>query len=318
MNTKQLVLSKLQYSSSYISGQLLADELNVSRASIWKAINALKKEGYNIDSVTNKGYRLISDSDVLSDKEILSCIKDYSEQVNIYTFKTVTSTNSLLKEMYDKGCPEYTLIVADEQTHGRGRLGREFYSPSKTGIYFSLLLKPDFTVSSSIKITSMTAVAVCDAINTLTGINPHIKWINDIFVNNKKVCGILTEASTNFESGELNYIIIGIGINISTINFPDNISDIAGSLNCNISKNLLVGNIINNLIHMYNNFSDDSYIKKYKEYSLMKDKEISYVKNGRIFTGKVIDINDRCELIVDDHKGNIITLNSGDISIKSF
>ena len=316
MTTKQLVLQRLQNNNSYISGQSLADELNVSRASIWKAINALKKEGYNIDSITNKGYKLISDMDVLSKDEILKSIPDYSDLVTLYTNPTVTSTNTVLKDLYEKNTPEFTLVVADGQTDGRGRFGRNFYSPEKTGIYFSFLLKPSFTVTSSIKITSMTAVAVCDAIKLLTNVHPKIKWINDIFVDNHKVCGIFTEASNNFESGALNYIVIGFGINISTMDFPSDIQNTAGSLNCQVSRNELIGTIINNLIHMYNNFSDESYVKKYKDYSLMINKEICYKQNGNTFTGTVISINDNCELVVKDSNGSIITLNSGDITCK--
>lgn len=315
LTTKQSVLEKLQNNIEYISGQDLANELNISRASIWKAINSLKKDGYLIDSINNKGYKLLSEKDVLLAKEIKNCIPNFKDFITIYNYSSVTSTNTMLKNLFEKGTPEFSLVVADTQTEGRGRLGRTFYSPEKTGIYFSILLKPNFTISESTKLSALTATAVCDAIKKLTELNPEIKWINDIYLNNQKVCGILTEASSNFESGELNYVIIGIGINISTTYFPDNISDSVGSLNCSISRSQLIGEIVNNIITIYKSFNDTSHINKYRQYLNIINKSISFKHNNKLYTGKAVSINDDGRLLVNLNDNSNILLSHGEIKI---
>lgn len=318
MSLKDNILEELKNNRDFISGQALADKYNVSRGAIWKSINTLKKDGYVIDSVTNKGYKILSQDNVISSDEIKLYLGEYSNNINIQIFDSIDSTNTKLKSMATEGAPEHTLIIANHQTNGHGRFGRNFYSPSQTGTYFSLLLKPDFNITSATLITSMTAVAICKSIELLTGKTPGIKWINDIYLDNKKIAGILTEASTDFETGMIHYIIIGIGINISTKDFPDEIADKAGSLGENISKNKLISSIISNIYDMYYRLPDSGFINTYRHYSIMIGKSITYKIKNVTHTGTVTGIDDFGGLIVLSKNGDTVTLTSGEVTILSF
>lgn len=317
MNLKTDILTELKNSTNYVSGQTLALKYNVSRNAIWKSISALKNEGYIIDSITNKGYKLISDN-VISTSEIHSLLGLYSSKITICFFNTVESTNTTLKSLYENGADEHTIVISNCQTNGRGRFGREFYSPFGTGVYFSLLLKPDCEMSESTLITSMTGVSICKAIESLTMKHPGIKWMNDIYIEDKKIAGILTEASSDFESGMIHYLIIGIGINISTETFPPEISEKAGSIGENISKNLLIAEIIKNFYDMYYKLPNADFIEDYRNYSIMLNKTITYRQKNKTRTGIVTGINDAGGLIVRNSGGNISTLTSGEVTILSF
>lgn len=318
MSLKFNVLNELRENNGYfISGQYLADKFNVSRGAVWKSINLIRDEGYKIESVTNKGYRIISENDVISEDEIKYYLKEYSDDINIMVYDSVDSTNNMLKRMFIDGIPDNTLIIADEQTNGKGRFGRSFYSPAKTGLYFSLLIKPELDTSTAVLITGIIAVAICRAIETLTDKHPGIKWINDIYLDNKKIAGILTEASSGFESGKFDYIIIGVGINLSTDNFPDELAGIAGSLNSDISKNHLIGNILHNFYDIYYSLPDTKYMKEYKKYSILINHNISYNIENVTYSGKVIGIDDSGGLIISNSNG-ITTLKSGEVTIIDF
>lgn len=318
MSLKVKVLNELKENSGcFISGQYLADKFNVSRGAVWKSIKSIRDEGYKIESVTNKGYRIVSENDVISKDEIKYYLKEYSNDINIIIYDSVDSTNNMLKRMFIDGISNNTLIIADEQTNGKGRFGRSFYSPAKTGLYFSLLIKPELDTSTAVLITGVIAVAICRAIETLTGKHPGIKWINDIYMDNKKIAGILTEASSSFESGKFDYIIIGVGINLSTDNFPDELAEIAGSLNSDISKNQLIGDILNNFYKIYYSLPDTDYMKEYRKYSILINHEISYNIENVTYSGKVIGIDDFGGLIISNSNG-ITTLKSGEVTIIDF
>lgn len=198
-----------------ISGEEIAKKLNISRTSIWKAINALRSEGYTINAVTNKGYSLATNTDFISKEGISLYLNNEYSNIDIYTYKLVSSTNDVAKTLALNGAKHGTVIISEEQSAGKGRLGRVFYSPANTGIYMSIILRPNLTAMDSVLITTSASVAICNAIQKVTGIECQIKWINDIYLNNKKVGGILTEASTNFESGTIDYLILGIGLNFN-------------------------------------------------------------------------------------------------------
>lgn len=319
MSVKEQVLKKLLENNNYISGQSLADECSVTRNSIWKAVNSLKSDGYEISSVPNKGYQLLSSNNTLSLSEINTYLGQYSNYVNIQLYDSISSTNSMLKGMADNGVQDKTLIIANEQTNGKGRYGRSFYSPAKTGVYFSLLLRPDnFYLTDSTLLTTLSAVAICNSIIELTNFNPKIKWVNDIFIDDKKICGILSEATTDIESGMIEYVIIGIGLNVSTELFPSSLANKAGSLNCNISRNKLIGTIIVNILYLYNSLPSTSFMSKYKDYSLMINKDILYKKNNVTLSGKVIDIDNNGHLIIVDSNNNTQVLNSGEVTLLSY
>ena len=211
-NTKSQVLELLtENSGKFFSGEEIATELGVSRNAVWKAVNSLKFEGYKIEAVKNKGYALSSTTDVISVKGIKKYLKS---DLDIEVYKEVTSTNTMLKERGSQGAKEGQVIIANMQTAGRGRIGRTFHSPSDTGIYMSILLRPtDLIPQDAVKITTLAAVCACEAIENVSGKSAAIKWVNDIFMDGLKVCGILTEAAMSLESGNLDYVVLGIGLN---------------------------------------------------------------------------------------------------------
>lgn len=295
-----------------ISGQDLADQFGVSRNAVWKAINSLKHQGYEIISSTNKGYRLSPDCDILSSDEIKAYLDDKS--LEIYTYDTLDSTNNEAKRLLIDNSKSNFVITAENQTSGRGRFGRDFYSKKEMGLYFSLVLSPDKDFNSIVGITSYAAVCVADAITELTKKSPQIKWVNDIFIDGKKVCGILTEAVSDFESGNVSNIVIGIGINIKACKLPEKLKSTVGFLNYNEPvKNRLSAVIINKLLEF--STQKNNYIDKYKQYSMILGKEISYIKNGCEFHGTAADIDSSGGLlVVNGNKSEI--LKSGEISIK--
>ena len=305
-----------------VSGDEIAKTLNLSRTSIWKAINLLRDDGYTINAVTNKGYSLEDNTDIISKEGIsLYLNKDFSN-VDIYIYKTTSSTNEVAKKLALSGAKHGTVVISEEQTQGKGRMGRSFYSPANTGIYMSIILRPTLTAMDSVLITTSSSVAICDAIHKVTGIECQIKWINDIYINNKKIGGILTEASTNFESGTIDYLILGIGINFNNPkdDFPDNLKEIAGSLykgNSNgINRNMLCAEILNNILSIIPKIKDYDFISEYKKRSIILNQEIMYISGGIYSKGKAIDINNDGSLVIKHDDGSIKILNSGEVSIR--
>lgn len=345
MSTKGNILKALEENKGIsISGEELASRLSVSRAAVWKAIQELRKEGYRIDAITNKGYSLSQNSDVLSVEGILPYIKEPDMSNRIHVFKTVESTNLTAKRMALDGAQSGTVIIAEEQTKGRGRMGRSFYSPASSGIYMSFILTPRFDPAKSVLITTAASVAVCKAIENITGIVCQIKWVNDVYMEGKKICGILTEAVTDFESGHIEYIVLGIGINYSTTAFPTELSGIARSLfedqpfsatdsqseGCRIpvegnSRNRLIAEVINQVLEINENLESREFIKDYKARSFVLGKEIRIIPTVRseqdrdLSEGVIamaVDIDGDGGLIVQYKDGSVKTLNTGEISIR--
>ncbi|MBE5925509.1 MAG: biotin--[acetyl-CoA-carboxylase] ligase [Lachnospiraceae bacterium] len=242
---------------------------------------------------------------------------DDLQNIDIHIFDSIDSTNTYLKKICNSTNGEFTTIIANEQTNGRGRLGRNFFSPADTGIYMSFEIKPDMHISDATFITTATSVAVCKAIENVTNLNPKIKWINDIYIDNKKVCGILAEAVTDVNTGVLQSIIIGIGINVATSKdiFPDEIKDVATSLNKDIDRNQLIASILNHFYIIYNN-SSATYMNEYKSRSLIIGKKIYYIKNGQNYYATALDFTDNGGLIVKNDNGTVETLTSGEISLR--
>ena len=337
MSTKGNVLKALEENKGLtVSGEELASQLNLSRASIWKAIQELRKEGYRIDAITNKGYCLSQDSDVLSIEGILPHVTGPFMSDRIHVYKSVESTNLTAKRMALDGAPYGTVVIAEEQTKGRGRMGRSFYSPPSSGIYMSFILEPRFDTAKSVLITTAASVAVCIAIEKVTGIPCQIKWVNDIYIGEKKICGILTEAVTDFESGHIDYIVLGIGINYSTAQaaFPKELSGIAGSLfdgekqTCddNISRNRLIAEVINQVSDINSRLESREFISDYKSRSFVIGKEILIIPTIRADKERNLtegirataeDIDGDGGLVVRYPDGSSSTLNSGEISIRT-
>lgn len=340
MSTKKNVLKALEENKgTTISGEELARRLNLSRAAVWKAIGELRKEGYPIDAITNKGYCLSPDSDLLSAEGISLHLTVPLAAGSIHVFKTIESTNLTAKKMALEGAPEGTVIIAEEQTKGRGRMGRSFYSPLSRGIYMSIILKPRFDASQAVLITTAASVAVCRAIERVTGISCTIKWVNDIYARGKKVCGILTEAVTDFESGQIEYIVLGIGINYSTSaeEFPEELSEIAGSIfNGTVgesnsedgllpSRNRLAAEVINEVLGLNEALESRNFIQEYRDRSMILGKEIRILKPGgshevRDFSEGIpayaLDVDQDGGLVVRYEDGTCATLSSGEVSIR--
>ena len=222
------ILKLLKETDGYVSGQELCRRFGVSRTAVWKVINQLKEEGYEIEAVRNRGYALKGAGDVLSEAELLSCLKtEWAGGRTVY-FDATDSTNVQARRLAEAHAPHGTLVVSDRQDGGKGRRGRSWASPSGVGIWMSLILRPEIAPSSASMLTLAAALAVREGIQEETGLSPLIKWPNDLVLNGKKICGILTEMST--ELMEIQYVITGIGINVNQREFPSEIRDTATSL----------------------------------------------------------------------------------------
>ena len=312
MSVKQNVIALLEENrSKVIYGQELANQLHVSRAAIWKAIKTLKEEGYNIEATPNKGYVLLENSDVLSKQGIAYYL---TEEIDIFSYKTIDSTNTQMKKLAINGGKNHSVIVSEEQSAGRGRFGRSFYSPAQKGVYMSVLLKTGDSLQNATMITIKTAVAVRRAIAKLYDIEVAIKWVNDLYYRGKKVCGILSEAISDFESGMIEAIIIGIGINVSTDNFPLEIASIATSLGLQeANRNQFIAEILNQLFAII----DEDFklvLNEYRMASCVLHKQITFNQKGEQFTGLVREINDLGNLVVSSNGAEMV-LTAGEVSI---
>lgn len=322
MELKQQVLKILEENrGTSVNGSKLANELFVTRSSIWKAVKSLQKDGYRIEAVTNKGYCLLSKNDIVSAESIAPYLKGAAVDFALDVRQTVTSTNTVAKELAAKGAKEGTVVIAIEQTEGRGRMGRSFYSPNTSGIYFTLILRPKLNLEDSLLITTATAVAVAKAIDSIAKVKASIKWVNDIFVGEKKVCGILTEASLNFESGRLEYAVVGIGINIGTKDFPEEIKQIAGSIFENKPDNspvtsMLVAEVLNNMADCMNSLTDKKYLEEYRKRSFLIGKSILVLKGKEVIPAKAITIDEKARLVVEYDDHTIEALISGEVSVR--
>ncbi len=320
MTVKEHILKLLENNrGKYYSGQDIAEEINVSRAAVWKAVKQLQADGYRIDAVSNKGYCMSDDNDIISADSIKKYLTVPINNIEVY--KTVTSTNDLAKQYALDLKPEGTVIVAREQTAGRGRKGRSFYSPMSTGVYISVLLRPELTAEKTLYITTAAAVAVAKAIEKISGKEAKIKWVNDIFVDGKKVCGILTEGAIDFETGKMQYAVLGIGVNIKKPenDFPSEIQNIAGSVFDTTDKevsSIIVAEILNNFMNYYKNLANKPFYEEYKKRMFLIGKHLTVYSGKDSYPAVAIDLDEELSLVVKDENGNIKKLNTGEVSIK--
>ena len=325
MTTKEAVLQALRScSGQYISGEELSAQLKVSRTSIWKAIKSLREEGHIIEAVTNNGYMLIHNNRRLTESGIRQGLSENNKDIEIHVYDTVSSTNAEAKRLALEGAPDGTLVVSGQQTAGRGRLGRSFYSP-KEGIYLSVIIRPRFDVSKSVLITCAAAVAVAESVKEIAGKDARIKWVNDVYVDDRKVCGILTEGITDFESGQIEAVIIGIGVNTDVSNFPDDLKRIAGAVDGDYSASELAGAIASRTIDYAHNIEERTFIDSYRSMSTVIGKKITVYKGqykvnpedeieGAAAEVKTIDDDGRLIVVYED--GTEEALSSGEITIR--
>ncbi len=303
-----------QNRGSAVSGSEMAERFNVTRNGIWKAINSLKNDGHNIVTVSRQGYCLTSESDILTAVGIKRGLRR-NDDIKINILSETSSTNNDAKRLISEGLSGYTLVVADKQTLGRGRMGRSFFSP-EGGIYMSLAFGVDGgNISNALRLTASAAVAVCLAVEKLCGEKPQIKWVNDVFIDGKKICGILTEGISDFETGRISSVIIGIGLNCGNAKIPDELSEIVGVINRNgVPRCKFIGEIVSNLIDFIEGKVE--FIEDYRDRSLVLGKKISYTKNGieRLATAEHVDYDGG--LIVRHDDGSTLLLSTGEISVR--
>lgn len=321
---KEEILKLLkQNCDSFISGQEICEQLGVSRTAIWKYINVLKEQGYEIESISKKGYKLISAPDILTYDEVEPLLKTKFIGRKIIYFDSVDSTNSKAKELASAGEVDGTLVISEVQTMGKGRLGRSFISPKGKGIWMSIILRPEIDPMSAAVITQISAAAVNLAASEMN-IKTLIKWPNDIIINRKKVCGILTEMSA--ELTNINYVILGIGINVNVDEeeFTGEVKNVATSFKVetgkSISRKELLSKFLNNFEELYEdliiNNNIERTIKICRENSALIGKEINVIKRGINTKAKALDINDEGLLVVQYEDGKIESLISGEVSIR--
>mgnify|MGYP003615794596 FL=1 len=306
-----------------VSSSEITGELGITRSAVFKIINELKKQGFDIESIHHRGYRLGNEKDIISPEIINEIIEKEGKNRRIQYFKRIDSTNKFTKKILMEGESYPDIIIANEQEQGRGRLGREFYSPKGTGIYCSFILDPFIKIENSILVTVAASVAVSRAIEKVTKKDTRIKWINDIYIDDKKVCGILTEAVTDFETGIIGKIILGIGINFNTPSesFPDEITDRASSVfmddTFGVTRNQLIAQLIIEIDECMNDIENDEIIRYYRNKSLVLGKmlEITYFGQEKPIQGKAVDI-DRNGFLIIETKNGLLTLNSGEVSIR--
>ncbi|MGV8981377.1 biotin--[acetyl-CoA-carboxylase] ligase [Clostridium sp.] len=322
MKGKILKLLK-ESGNEFVSGQKISEELGVSRAAIWKYINIIKEDGYKIEAISRKGYRIISSPDILTFEEIKDYLSTDYIGKNLIYYDSIGSTNSKAKELAEGGEQHGTVIVSEEQTTGRGRLGRNWVSPKYKGIWMSIILRPNIITENISQITLLGAAAVQKAIMKM-GIKTSIKWPNDIVLNSRKVCGILTEMSGEID--HINYLVMGIGINVNLDeeDVPKDLKAVATSLLVesgeHIDRKILLANVLNTFEELYNDFVQNGDIKQTIEIcrknSILIGNEIQLISRGKVTTAKAVDISDSGELVIKNSKGMIEHIVSGEVSIR--
>ena len=330
MRTEDRVLALLEESKGRaISGERMAEVLGISRTAVWKHIKALKEKGYEISSVSNRGYELIESLDVFSTKSVMD---ELADEVRGYTGRIgievevrdeVTSTNALLKDMAAEGAPEGRVLIAKKQTLGRGRLGRNFFSP-KNGIYLSILLRPNMDFREAMLLTTIAAVAVVDAVREVTGKNTGIKWVNDVYLESKKICGILTEAATDVENGRLSYAVVGIGVNITKPSeeaIPWELKDIAGFVYDEEEPpkgvmSRLTASIVKNYFKYYERLPEHSFMESYKKYQILINKDIYVITPDGKKKARAYGVDDEARLLVEYEGAGKEALFTGEVSVR--
>ncbi len=309
-----------QDENAYISGEDLSETLGVSRTAIWKHIKSLRAEGYIIDSVTNKGYRLISESEGLSGISLNEIIQSYKYLDFSSYHETIDSTNLEAKRRALESDYTQGIIVASEQVNGKGRLGRYWASENQAGLWMSLLIRPNVPPESAACITLVAAASMCEAIEKTTGLEVGIKWPNDLVVSGKKVCGILTEMSA--ELNHLHYIILGIGVNIEQMDFDEDIRQKATSLELEGSKvsakKLLIA-FLDAFSIDYNRFLEmdmEPIIAYHKSHSVTLNKEIIVASSNGSIIAQAVDLAEDGSLIIKNKNGQLENVLSGEVSVR--
>lgn len=316
------ILELLRRQEGFLSGEDIGRELSITRAAVWKGIKKLREEGYEIEAVTNRGYRLTNPETMYNKRELEQGLKTKTMGQSIYFYEETDTTNNRARELALEGAPEGTLVVAEKQTAGRGRRGKVWESPLGTGIWMSLVLRPQIMPAEASVLTLLCGLATAEAIEAETGLSAGIKWPNDILINGKKAVGILTEMDC--EMSEVHFVIPGIGINVNTASFPPEIAEIATSLylECGktVSRRRLVHKVLERLEEHYETFlrtgSFAAMLEDYRKHCITLGKEV-HVLGREPFFAEALDITPEGELLVcraDNGKEEVVF--SGEVSIR--
>lgn len=319
---KEKVLKFLKEANGYVSGQTLCSELNVSRTAVWKYINQLKEEGYDIDAVTRRGYLLKNEPDLVTKEAVGSNLTTKFWGRDIVYFQNTDSTNIQAKKLAEEGCSHGTLVISDFQTAGRGRRGKSWNSPKGSGIWMSFVLRPAIKPQNAAMLTIVAAMAAKDAIATVPGVEPLIKWPNDIVISGKKVCGILTEMSA--EMDWINYVVIGVGINANIPSFPEDISKIATSLEIEsgnvVSRSGIIAKFGSSFEKYYEKFIAQGNLQllvdDYNKSLANINNKVKILEPGNEYVGIALGINNEGELVVEKESKEICIVRSGEVSVR--
>ncbi len=319
MSSKDTILRLLEENRGrYLSGNELSEQLGISRTAVWKAVRQLEEEGYTVLAVNKKGYQLAEDCDILSSQSIRPFLRRPELYPDIQVHKLLESTNKTAKELANHGASGGTVVLAEQQSGGRGRLGRSFYSPSGAGIYMTVLLRPTEPAETTMLITSAAAVAVCRALKAVCGLEAQIKWVNDVYLDGRKLCGILTEAAVNFEDHRMDYLIIGIGINVTNGDFPPELREAAISLEEKLGRRLprspLIGELLNQLSEI--DLSQKQFLEEYRARSFVLGSYVNVISPTGTERALAVNINDQGHLLIRLDDGTEKALSSGEISIR--
>ncbi len=318
---KRRVLKELNKDTTeYISGQVLSDRLGISRTAVWKHINTLRDQGYRIDAIPNRGYRLSSSPDLLIPEEVYPLLKTSILGRNIIHRESLDSTTILAKKIAEEQ-KEGTIVVAEEQTGGRGRLGRQWHSP-RGGLWVSIILKPKLRPDKAYQLTQVAAVAAVKAISGTLSLTAGIKWPNDIIIKGKKVCGILTEM--NAEADIINYIILSLGVNVNADGdgTPDELASkmtfLSKECGYSVSRKILLANLLQRIEEGYIKFLRDGFkstVEDCRKFSVILNHEVRISHTGEAIQGRAVHITDEGVLLVETPEGKVEVI-SGDVSVR--
>lgn len=319
---KEKILKILRETDTYVSGQKLCEQLGVSRTAVWKAINQLKEEGYEIDSVNNRGYRLNKVPDVMSEAEILSQLHTRWLGHPLHYLDIVDSTNIYAKELAERGAGHGTVVIGDQQTAGKGRLGRTWNSPRGCAIYITYLLRPDILPIHASRLTIVAALATTRAIEEVTNLTCGIKWPNDIVVDGRKVCGILTEMSADMD--QIHHVVIGIGVNVNMTEFDKEICTTATSLRLQTGEVVSRASVILSMLKYFEQYYDSfmqtedlsGLLEEYNSHLVNRNKEVRIIERQKEWTAIARNMNVQGELVVETEDGVLHNIMSGEVSVR--
>ena len=318
---KDQVLAFLKEENKYCSGEEISQKLGVTRTAIWKAINKLRAEGYEIESTTKRGYRLVETPNIITPSEVKENLETKVLGQTIYYEEALDSTNNKAKKLAREGAVEGTLVIADQQTNGKGRLGRVWKSPAGAGIWMSLILRPNILPQYASQVTLIAGLNMCEAIQEMTGLTASIKWPNDVVVNGKKICGILTEMSA--EMDQVNYIVVGIGVNVNIKSFPEDLphaSSLALEGGHDYSRKAIIKCFLKKFEIDYNQYKVkpdlESIKNRYEKSCITLHKKVKLIKKNEEMVAQAIEITSQGGLKVRYEDGTEEEVVSGEVSVR--